>query len=79
MNPQADWIDKYKRALLERNPLLQASCIEDARTSMNSRMKELGNSCPESRIIERALEILATVIRQRSYTRNGPLWRGHHS
>lgn len=61
MVAEIDWTRKYKRALLERNPVLQISLIHDACQLMKARSKQLPEYSLERRTIERARHILSTI------------------
>lgn len=61
-----EWTEKYKRALLERNPAEQMFCIEDAREAMTARISQLSESAEERQIIDRAFYILAMISVTRS-------------
>jgi hypothetical protein len=62
---ECDWTRKYKQALLERNPALQMSRVDDARKVLMARIGEITETAPERRMIDRALDVLATL--QESY------------
>lgn len=61
MITEEEWTTKYKRALLETNPVRQFACIEDARDAMNARIAQLTDTCAERHVIDRALDILGTI------------------
>ena len=56
-----EWVRRYKRALLERNPILQMWCIEDARKAMTSRKTRLTEDATERQVIDRTLLILEMI------------------
>jgi len=58
---EAEWAGKYKRALLETNPLLRVLRIEDAHDAMTARTREVPVVSPEHEALERALGILDTL------------------
>jgi hypothetical protein len=58
---EVDWTKKYKRALLERNPTLQIRRIKEARAAMAARRNEIATTSQERYVIDRALDILATL------------------
>jgi len=60
------WTEKYKRALLERNPALLLSRIEDAREAMTARIRQLSETADERQIIDRAFYVLAMISVTRS-------------
>ena len=61
MTTEVEWIRKYKRALLEREPVLRAQRIEEAYELMTKRSGEIAKTSPEQRMLNRALDILVTV------------------
>jgi hypothetical protein len=58
---ESEWTMKYKRALLERNPALRMNRIEDAHNAMAARRREIARTSPEKNVLDRALDILATL------------------
>lgn len=66
MVTETAWTRKYKRALLERNPVVQISCIQEARHVMKARAKQLPEYSPERQTIERALSILSSICEARA-------------
>ena len=58
---EADWTRKYKSALLERNPLLQRRRIVEARNAMEIRSNETEVPWSEKKLIQRGLDILASL------------------
>jgi hypothetical protein len=58
---EIEWTMKYKRALLEKNPALRMNRIEEARDAMTARRKEIARTSPEKDVLDRALDILATL------------------
>lgn len=57
---EAEWTAKYKRALLETNPLLRVLRIEDAHDAMTARTLDVPVVSREHEALERALGILDT-------------------
>ena len=58
---EANWTDKYKQALLERNTALRMSRIEDAQRVMTERALEIPETSSEKQLLERAFGILAML------------------
>lgn len=61
MTIQQEWTRKYKYALLQRNPVRQLTCIQNARHAMLTRMRQLQEASSERHAITRALEVLETI------------------
>ena len=66
MTTQEEWTRKYKYALLQRNPVRQITCIQNARDAMLTRMGQLQEASSERRAITRALGVLANIPPPRS-------------
>jgi hypothetical protein len=58
---ECDWTRKYKQALLERNPTLQMHRVDEARKVLMARIGDITETAPERRMIDRALDVLATL------------------
>jgi len=60
MITENEWIRKYKRGLLEREPGLRGRRLEVAYELMTHGQGEMERWSPERQVLSRALEILVT-------------------
>jgi RNA polymerase-interacting CarD/CdnL/TRCF family regulator len=58
---ERDWTRKYKQALLERNPEHQILRVDEVQKMLMARIGEITETDPERRMIDRALDVLATL------------------
>jgi hypothetical protein len=58
---EMEWTRKYKRALLERDPAQRVRRIREAKEAIAARKTAIDRECPERQVIDRAINILATL------------------
>jgi hypothetical protein len=58
---EMDWTRKYKRALLERDPAQRMCRIHEAKDAMEARRTAIDSASQEGRVIDRAMDILASL------------------
>lgn len=58
---EVDWTRKYKRALLERDRSQRVRRIQEAKEAMTERRGTIDRESPERQVIDRAMDILATL------------------
>jgi hypothetical protein len=58
---EGDWTRKYKQALLERNPKHQMLRVDEVQKMLMARIGEVRETDAERRMIDRALDVLATL------------------
>ena len=58
---EVEWTRKYKRALLERERSQRMRRIQEAKDAMAERRGAIDRESPERNVIDRAMDILATL------------------
>ncbi|HEX8814759.1 MAG TPA: hypothetical protein VF753_04590 [Terriglobales bacterium] len=61
MISETEWANKYKSALLERNPVLLNSRIKNAREAIALRLMDPGVGSAERQALEHAVAILSSL------------------
>lgn len=61
MTSEMEWTRKYKRALLERDRSQRTRRIQEANDAMATRRGALDPGSQERHVIDRAMDILATL------------------